>query len=109
MEVDRLVVFLILNLYPLIQDFPDITHLYPSFISSMATQLTQVVEQMARANENLSWLPSKNKPVEDVATLWREAYANSRQIMNDEGGEATTADAEHEHSSLSAVYRENRL
>jgi hypothetical protein len=73
----------------------------------MATQLTQVVEQMSRANENLSWLPTKNKPVEDVATLWRQAYASSRQMSEDES--ASAGNGEREHSSLSAVDRENRL
>jgi hypothetical protein len=75
----------------------------------MATQLTQVVEQMSRANENLSWLPSKNKPVEDVATLWRQAYASSRQMSEDESASASGNAGEREHSSLSAVDRENRL
>jgi hypothetical protein len=74
----------------------------------MATQLTQVVEQMSRANENLSSLASKNAPVEDVATLWREAYALSRHNMSSGEGE-TDADAEREHSSLSVFDRENRL
>jgi hypothetical protein len=75
----------------------------------MATQLTQVVEQMSRANENLNWLPSKNKPVEDVATLWRQAYASSRQMSEDEAMATNSSHAEREHSSLSAVDRVKRL
>jgi hypothetical protein len=74
----------------------------------MATQLTQVVEQMSRANENLNWLPSRNKKVEDVATLWREAYANSRQMSESEKT-ADSSNAEREHSSLSVLDRETRL
>jgi hypothetical protein len=76
----------------------------------MATQLTQVVKQMSRSNENLSMLASKNAPVEDVANLWQEAYASSRHTMSSmSAGEGETAVAEREHSSLSVFDRENRL
>jgi hypothetical protein len=75
----------------------------------MATQLTQVVEQMSRANENLSTLASKNTPVADIAHLWREAYANSRHLPTMSGETADSSNAEREHSSLSVIDRDNRL
>jgi hypothetical protein len=97
----------------IIQDWPDLTHSPVSvlYFYSMATQLTQVVEQMTRANENLSYISSKNAKVQDVAALWRESYTSSRHLSAVGAGEGETgadsSNAEREHSSLFAS--ENRL
>jgi hypothetical protein len=72
---------------------------------SMAAQLTQVVERMSKANDNLSILASNNSPVPDLAGLWQESYSSSRPLSADGAASGMVR----EDSSLSVFATEHGL
>jgi hypothetical protein len=76
---------------------------------SMATRLSQVINQMSMANDNISMFSKKNAPVGDLADLWRESYTTSRHLSASSETADSTRQAEFEHSSLSVFARENGL
>lgn len=53
-------------------------------LESMATQLQDVIQKMARVNKNLQNITDDSDAVSQVAKLWRESY----QIANEIGRKA---------------------
>lgn len=63
----------------------------------MATQLHDVIQRMAKVNENLELVLGDSETVSEIAKVWRQSYQISREISKKDN---TDQETEQHQSSL---------